>query len=67
MHADDFRDDLPPSRGQWQAIARHALDLLGIEQPESRAGATEALVRLKASTDLADRDRAGTSGDPVTG
>lgn len=65
MHRDDFRDDLPVSRGQWHAIAAAALELLGLDQPTSRAGATEALVRLKNTRDQSGPDRAAPPVDPI--
>jgi hypothetical protein len=41
--------EVPPSRGQWKDIARVALELLGIPEPESRLDATIAMVRLRAA------------------
>jgi hypothetical protein len=65
VHRDDFRDDLPPSRGQWQTIARDALDLLGLDHPTSRADATETLVRLKRTRDQPDTPRPTPVPDPA--
>lgn len=52
MQRDDFRSDLPVSRGQWQALAIAALDRLGEAAPASRMDATELLVRFQVT----DRD-----------
>lgn len=49
MQRDDFRGDLPVSRGQWRAIALDALRVLGIEAPASRYDATVTIVRLRES------------------
>jgi hypothetical protein len=42
-----FSDELEPSRGQYQAIAVAALELLGVEEPKTRLDATLALGRLR--------------------
>lgn len=47
MQADDFRSDLPVSRGQWKALALAALDELQEIAPASRMDATELLVRFE--------------------
>jgi hypothetical protein len=47
MQRDDFRDDLPVSRGQWRALALSALRVLDEEAPRSRMDATELLVRFQ--------------------
>jgi len=51
VQRDDFRDDLPVSRGQWRALARCALDRLGETAPETRMDATELLVRFRRGAD----------------
>jgi hypothetical protein len=53
VQRDDFRDDLPVSRGQWRALARAALHRLGEGAPESRMDATELLVRFRRGEDAA--------------
>jgi hypothetical protein len=48
MQRDDFRDDLPVSRGQWRAIACLLCELTdSVEIPSTRAEATELIVRLR--------------------
>lgn len=49
MQRDDFRSDLPVSRGQWRAIALDALRVLGEQAPASRYDATVLLVQLRES------------------
>jgi hypothetical protein len=44
-----WSETLPPSRGQYRDIALIALDLLGIERPQTRLDATVAMVRLRAA------------------
>lgn len=51
MQRDDFRTDLPVSRGQWMALALAALDRMGEAAPESRMGATELLVRFRTGAE----------------
>jgi hypothetical protein len=41
-----FSTDLPPSRGQWHALAVLALKVLRVPVPTSRYEATVAAVRL---------------------
>lgn len=65
MQRDDFRTDLPVSRGQWRAIAVAALARMGEATPDSRMGATELLVRFECGADAeADQRRvvAGANG-----
>lgn len=47
MQRDDFREDLPVSRGQWRAVALAALHRLEEPAPETRMDATELLVRFR--------------------
>jgi hypothetical protein len=47
MQRDDFRDDLPVSRGQWRAIALALLAQAAEPAPTSRMAATRLLVRLE--------------------
>lgn len=49
MTHDDFRDDLPVSRGQWKALAEASLLLLDLATPATRYEATAALVRLQST------------------
>lgn len=49
MQRDDFRTDLPVSRGQWKDIAIAALGLLGEEAPANRYEGTVTLVQLAES------------------
>lgn len=49
MHAADFRDDLPVTRGQWQRIAEHLCRLAGEPVPSSRIAGLELLLRLESS------------------
>lgn len=49
MHVDDFREDLKPSRGQWEQIAREMCRVAGEAAPSSRLGATNLLLRLRES------------------
>lgn len=60
MQRDDFRTDLPVSRGQWAAIATNAVALAGEPQPTSRAEATQLLARQH----LAAANRGITLPDP---
>lgn len=55
MQLDDYRDDLPVSRGQWRALAVAALDRLGEAAPETRLAATVLLARF-ASADARDAE-----------
>lgn len=48
MQVDDFRRDLPVSRGQYRAIAEALCDRIGEARPATRFDATELLVRLAA-------------------
>jgi hypothetical protein len=57
VQRDDFRNDLPVSRGQWRALALAALHHLGEQHPASRMDATEMLVRFRVGED----DHAGQS------
>lgn len=57
MQRDDFRDDLPVSRGQWKALALSALDRMGEAAPETRMDATELLVRFRRGADQAVEQR----------
>lgn len=43
--------ELPPSRGQFEAIAVAALELLGVQRPKHRLDATIALTRLRLARD----------------
>lgn len=73
MQADDFRTDLPVSRGQWRRLAELALDLHDLSAPGTRYDATVLLVRLEQT--IADRGprpadqqaAADRAGDPVLG
>jgi len=51
---DYWSSTLPPSRGQWEQIARLACQLLDIEEPASRLDATVAAARLTAAVDGQD-------------
>jgi hypothetical protein len=51
-----YRDDQPVSRGQWADIAKLALEVLGLEVPESRYDATVVTVRLRAAAEHAKPD-----------
>lgn len=55
MQRDDFRDDLPVSRGQWKALALSALDRMGEPAPASRVEATELLVRFRRGAAESDQ------------
>lgn len=66
MQRDDFRDDLPTSRGQWQAVAKAALHRLGEPAPVTRMDATELLVRFRrgqAETDPVANGAAARTGE----
>lgn len=55
MQRDDFRDDKPVTRGQWEAIARMFCELASdIEVPGNRYEATELIARLR-KTDIGGR------------
>lgn len=56
MQHDDFRDDLPVSRGQYKRIAEEALRVLGEPAPVSRWDATVMLVRLGRTDAGGDRE-----------
>lgn len=60
---DDYRDDLPVSRGQWEAIAKLALNVLLVSQPTSRFEATEVMARLRRTTANSGDSGAGGKGD----
>jgi hypothetical protein len=45
----DFREDLPPTRGQWEQIARGFCRAAGEAEPTTRLEATELLLRLRAA------------------
>lgn len=47
MHVNDFRDDLKPTRGQWEQIARAWCEYAGEAIPGTRLEATELLLRLR--------------------
>lgn len=47
MHVDDFREDLRPTRGQWEQIARAFCAASGEPEPATRLQATELLLRLR--------------------
>lgn len=49
MNANDFREDLKPTRGQLAEIAREWTRLAGELFPETRVGATELLLRLRTT------------------
>lgn len=49
MQRDDYRDDLPVSRGQWKAIAEAALGRLGEPAPTTRLEATTLQARFAAA------------------
>jgi hypothetical protein len=51
MQRDDFRDDLPVTRGQWRLIAEHLCRLAGEPVPASRVGALELVLRLETHGD----------------
>lgn len=55
MQADDFRADLPVSRGQWKRIAELASQLLGERPPADRFAATVLLVRLEETVGRQDQ------------
>lgn len=62
MQRDDFRDDLPVSRGQWRALACLMLALTpGVSIPKSRYQATELIARLRKTS--ADQSQRPTNGD----
>lgn len=46
-----FSEDADPSRGQWQAIAQLALELLGEPPPATRLAASQTIGTLRASLD----------------
>jgi hypothetical protein len=46
-----YRDDMSVSRGQWADIAKIALELLGLDVPETRYDATVVTVRLRAAAE----------------
>lgn len=64
MQRDDYRPDLPVSRGQWQAIARALCTLSGETPPENRFEATELLAR---ATRTARERREAAAGDGDAG
>lgn len=43
--------DEPTTRGQWRTIAALALELLGVDLPESRLDGTVVAVRLRNALD----------------
>jgi hypothetical protein len=45
--------DKPPSRGQWQTIARLALEAAGLQVPTTRFGATVTIARLRMAIEKA--------------
>lgn len=49
MHGNDFREDLGPTRGQWERIAREWCRVSGEHTPVTRLEATELLLRLQRS------------------
>lgn len=49
MHANDFREDLPVTRGQWRQIAEGFCRATGETPPSGRLEATELLLRLQAA------------------
>lgn len=49
MHANDFRDDLPVTRGQWEQLARGFCRFVDEPAPQTRLAATELLLRLQGS------------------
>lgn len=64
MQRDDYRTDLPVSRGQWQAIARALCTLAGEPPPDNRFEATELLARVtRTSRDTRVVQRAANHGD----
>lgn len=44
-----WREDVPPSRGQWQTIAELALELLGDRVPQTRLEGSLAIGTLRAA------------------
>lgn len=60
MQHDDYRGDLPVTRGQWQRLARETLRVLGEPTPTDRFAATVMLVRLR-DTDPAPSRVAGSA------
>lgn len=62
MQHDDYRDDLPVSRGQWKRIAEEALRVLGEPAPDTRWEATVMLVRLR-ETEATQAVAAAPAGD----
>lgn len=64
MQRDDYRSDLPVSRGQWKALALAALHRLGEKAPASRMDATELLVRFRRGADEAEAATAPGNGTP---
>lgn len=49
MNANDFREDLNPTRGQHEQIAREFARLAGEPYPATRVSATELLLRLRTT------------------
>lgn len=62
MQRDDYRDDLPVSRGQWRAIATALVKQAGEAVPASRYQATVLLARL-SEAHRADRAAPAAAGD----
>jgi hypothetical protein len=57
-----FSTELPPSRGQWHALATVALKLLRVPVPKSRYDASVVALRLLRA--LAERESATTERTP---
>jgi hypothetical protein len=47
--------ELAPSRGQWEAIAKIACDLLRLPEPQTRFDATVTITRLKLTQETCRR------------
>jgi hypothetical protein len=62
MQRDDFREDLPVSRGQWRALALAAIRHIGEDAPETRFQATELLARFRISQTGEQADDAAAAG-----
>lgn len=61
MNVNDFREDLKPTRGQWERIARQWCRVAGEPEPRTRLEATELALRLERS------DTPDSTSDPVAG
>lgn len=66
MQRDDYREDLPVSRGQWEWIAKLSLRVLLIGVPTSRFEATEIMARLRRTiANSGDSSVHGEGDDPL--